>query len=249
MNTNTNFPKEVLFQLALELNDKDIINLCLSSKRANDSICNNERFWKLKLRKEYPEIKTLYFPKLDASIYIKLKKTLRNIENTTFEKHVRIGAGFESPVFVKPAMKEFLLNTNFGNIDGIPINYYLYPLLKQNIMNRVIITILLAKYFRKLETFQENGRTYFKVDGHINSYLHEYLDEIEKEDSLKPQKQDSRGMNIPKFNRNKFLMNRIQSIGQKGIIIPTLEERLAISDKIRALQFLRSKIELKTYLE
>lgn len=215
-----NFPKEVLFDLALELNTKDILSLCLSSQKTNNAICNNDRFWQLKLYKDYPFSKNLELEGNYKEIYIKVNKIIKNIELSSLYQP----SGFETPVYIKPEMKEFLLNTNFRSIDGIPVNFYLVPLLKYNVANRIILTILFTSYLKNLEKIKENGETYYKVDQNMNTYLSPYLEEIEKEDLNKPERTDRRGRVVPNFNRNKFKMNRILSISTKGIRILTKEE-------------------------
>jgi hypothetical protein len=47
-------PKDLLFDIALNLNTLDLINFCKVQKRHNQYICNSERFWKTKLLKDYP---------------------------------------------------------------------------------------------------------------------------------------------------------------------------------------------------
>lgn len=57
LNTNKTYdrlPLDVIRIIALELSLGDIFNHCLTSKRFNTVICNNENFWHEKLRKEYP---------------------------------------------------------------------------------------------------------------------------------------------------------------------------------------------------
>jgi hypothetical protein len=46
-------PKNVMINLALKLNFKDIKSLCLTSTRFNEIICESKIFWRKKLIKEY----------------------------------------------------------------------------------------------------------------------------------------------------------------------------------------------------
>lgn len=48
-------PKDILIEIALNLNPDDVINFCKSAKRENQVICQNEHFWRRKLVKDYPE--------------------------------------------------------------------------------------------------------------------------------------------------------------------------------------------------
>jgi len=47
-------PKDVLlFKLAMNLDPKDILNLCFTSSRFNFLICNSEELWRTKLKQDY----------------------------------------------------------------------------------------------------------------------------------------------------------------------------------------------------
>lgn len=48
------FNVDELFLLALELDLSSIINFCKSSKKVNEKICHNERFWRVKVNKDFP---------------------------------------------------------------------------------------------------------------------------------------------------------------------------------------------------
>lgn len=50
------FPKDVLFRLALELNIPDILKLCSTNKRINSSVCKNQNFWLKKIMIMFPEV-------------------------------------------------------------------------------------------------------------------------------------------------------------------------------------------------
>ena len=45
--------KDLIQKIALDLNYPDIIDLCLSSKRMNQFVCQNEFFWINKIKKDY----------------------------------------------------------------------------------------------------------------------------------------------------------------------------------------------------
>ncbi len=61
-------PKDILRKIALDMDYKDIINLCKSNKKINDKLCKDEHFWRMKYEKD---IGSFSFQK----IYLK------NIEN------------------------------------------------------------------------------------------------------------------------------------------------------------------------
>ena len=58
----TKLPKYVLFKIALEYDLPQILNLCLTSKKINQSICLNQRFWVSKLFLDFPFIKNADIP-------------------------------------------------------------------------------------------------------------------------------------------------------------------------------------------
>lgn len=56
-----NLPGDLRRKIALDLDGKDLINLCLTSKEEfYKTICNDSDFWRLKLFRDYPEIKKYY---------------------------------------------------------------------------------------------------------------------------------------------------------------------------------------------
>lgn len=48
-------PKDVRFEIAMNLSPPDLINLCLSEKKQNIEVCASKDFWRRKLEKDYPE--------------------------------------------------------------------------------------------------------------------------------------------------------------------------------------------------
>lgn len=45
-------PKDILRKIALEMDYKDVINLCKTNKKINDKLCKDEYFWKMKYEKD-----------------------------------------------------------------------------------------------------------------------------------------------------------------------------------------------------
>ena len=79
-----NIPNDVIILLALEFNDKDILNYCKTNKRFNRLICQNWDFWYQKILKEFKydakvkdldKIKTLYGNLSSINRYIEEKKS------------------------------------------------------------------------------------------------------------------------------------------------------------------------------
>jgi hypothetical protein len=48
-------PKDIRFEIAMNLSPPDLINLCLSEKKQSQEICASKDFWRRKLEKDYPE--------------------------------------------------------------------------------------------------------------------------------------------------------------------------------------------------
>jgi hypothetical protein len=49
-----NLPKDILFQLSLELDLPNLLNLCKTNRLLNEKVCNNENIWLSKLNKDFP---------------------------------------------------------------------------------------------------------------------------------------------------------------------------------------------------
>ena len=62
--------------LALDLDMPSLLNLCLSSKRMNREICENNHFWRNKLYKDYPETKGKVFGNNLRKVYLSLKNKI-----------------------------------------------------------------------------------------------------------------------------------------------------------------------------
>ncbi|GAG60386.1 unnamed protein product, partial [marine sediment metagenome] len=56
-------PPDMWFKLAMEMNYPDLINFCLSNKRINQKVCNQEYFWKYKLNRDFFEYKNSFLDK------------------------------------------------------------------------------------------------------------------------------------------------------------------------------------------
>ena len=49
-------PYDIQRKIALDLPPYDLISLCRVDKDTNKNICNSDKFWRLKLQKDFPEI-------------------------------------------------------------------------------------------------------------------------------------------------------------------------------------------------
>jgi hypothetical protein len=100
------------------------------------------------------------------------------------------------PKFIVPEFVNFLLKADFGNYNGIPLNYILHPVLENHILSFSSATRLFTLHLIK-NLFIENGKKFFKVSSEMNLYLDSYLTELEKKGD---------------FDKNKFQYNKISSI-------------------------------------
>lgn len=95
MNLDT-LPKNVLYGLALDLKPKELYKLCLTNKKLDELICNNDNFWKEKLYKDYPETIGVFnftYKGLFKRLYERTYKALfrfRDFEelNKSFKLHI-----------------------------------------------------------------------------------------------------------------------------------------------------------------
>ena len=75
--------KDMLVQIALELDLKDILNFCNSFKKVNEKICKDDMFWRNKIEKEHPNIFSYnYLPK-----YISYRDFYENIQDTKYRRY------------------------------------------------------------------------------------------------------------------------------------------------------------------
>lgn len=63
-----NIPKDVLAQIALELNLEDIVRLCQTNKKFDNIICKSDSFWINKSKKDFPELDLE-----DGGLYLRIK--------------------------------------------------------------------------------------------------------------------------------------------------------------------------------
>ena len=80
-----NFPKDVLYSIALELNLPDLINFCKSHDRIDDLVCKKDSIWITKLNQDFPDWKSFNLDKNYQEIYTFLYD-LRIVQNFLEEK-------------------------------------------------------------------------------------------------------------------------------------------------------------------
>jgi hypothetical protein len=140
--------------------------------------------------------------------------------------------GFGKASFIQQPLIDFFRNANLGVIPGTKrrLQEVFESLLERGVLSRGIMTSLLTIYeFENGLRFEESyvdkdGKTktrkWFKAGPEMEQHLGPYLAQAEADDKAKSDADmvDSRGNVKPRFNRNKFLYNRLQSIMNPGIV-------------------------------
>lgn len=155
---------------------------------------------------------------------------------------IRCGAGFDAPVFIKDELvnflrEAFLVNqTSEENKEQTQEKKNLSQLLDMKIVSRSLLTPMFITYmYEHNNRFEENyedkegknkSRIFFKVDDLMNKYFHEGLTLLEEKDAAKTESEliDMKGNVKLRFNRNRFLYSRLQSIVNL-YIIPGLQQK------------------------
>lgn len=133
----------------------------------------------------------------------------------------RAGAGFGQPSFLEAPLVEFLRTANFGTIPNTktPLRDILQPVLQYGILSRAIMTPLLTIYeFHNGLRFEQDGKKFFRAGPEMDRHLGPYLTALEASDRAKTAEQmtDKNGKPKLRFDRNKFVYNRLQSIVNPG---------------------------------
>jgi hypothetical protein len=135
----------------------------------------------------------------------------------------RAGEGFAKGSVLQEPLVNFLMNANFGNdARGRPLRETFAPLLQNRILSRAILTPLITIYLDQngLRYKGEDGKIYIRAGPEMERYLGAYLTAIEAADRAKSDAElvDKNDRMKPRFDRNRFLYNRLQSIVNQGII-------------------------------
>src|SRR3989442_1633954 len=79
-----NLQKDVVILMVLEYNMPDIMSLCLTSKRLNEILCNNDTLWMNKVKKDYPDTFNAVKGKYEKIEWKKLYRRKYNVEGGNF---------------------------------------------------------------------------------------------------------------------------------------------------------------------
>lgn len=129
----------------------------------------------------------------------------------------KAGEGLSQPVFLEAPLVNFLRGANFGG--GISAAD-LEPVLQYGILSRGVLTPLLTAYMKaNALRFEEDGKKFFRASPQMVANLGPYLSALETSDAAKSDAEmlDKNGRPRMRFNRNKFLYNRLQSIVNPGV--------------------------------
>ena len=203
-------PKDVLYSMAISMDLPELLKFCRTNSRIYQ-ICSSNDIWLHKLNKEFPNQYTGVFTPKDAYVILyKWKQSGKKLDE------LGIG-GFNTPVFLKQPLIDFLLNANFGETSsGTPVRDIIVPLVKTGVLNRVMLTVLFTLYFKSNNL--KEGK-YISAGPDMKKYLGDYLGELEAADISKTDAQltGARGIVRPRFDQDQFSYNKIQPIAYLGI--------------------------------
>jgi hypothetical protein len=242
--------RDVDREILSKLDTANLLRACQIDKYTWNTVCD-DLFLKRRLLSEYPEIekyklnteswKQFFLRAVHTIAKMKEEYNYDYLFGNFVEQYKKLqenngkfmDGGFAQASFIQPPLVDFLRNANFGNIAGtdIPLQFVLEPALKYGILNRVIVTILLTMYLKKLR--YEDDKKYIRSGPEMNRYLGEYLNALEASDRDKAH---------PKpFDRNKFFYNRIHAIVQPGFrsreSLSSEEREYLKNDRVKALLF------------
>lgn len=146
-------------KIALELKPYDLVSFCASDKSFNKNICSDDKFWRLKIEKDFPEIFE-YFKKTGLILKNPKSTYIRNFVNLSklIEKNT-IYYRDEKPIFKK-------IKDENGYIKD-----KIYKVLYSSYSD-------LRKYKMTYKTYEENKQ---KVEKTLEKYITKYnLNEIDK---------------------------------------------------------------------
>ena len=137
----------------------------------------------------------------------------------------KTGDGFGKGSFLRPELLAFVSNANFGAVNGpaggTPVRDVIAPLLESGLLSRSILTVLFTIYeFANGLRFERDGKKYFQAGPQMSQYLGSYLSQLEAADRAKSDAEmlDKNDKPKPRFDRNQFVYNRLQSIAQPGLV-------------------------------
>ena len=116
----TEVPEDIYKEILLNLDDRDLANMCSTNKRAK-KICNDDKFWNLRIQKIYNSDLSKYkHNKKYKEMYKELTKNGDDIDEVLFRA---------SELGYLPVVKYLIENEE--NIDGKTIDYALYKASKE----------------------------------------------------------------------------------------------------------------------
>ena len=140
-------------------------------------------------------------------------------------KERKAGEGFTKGSFLRDPLIDFLRTANLGGTrgpqGGESLNEVIEGLLDAGLLSRSILTVLFTIYeFANGLRFEDDGKKYFRAGPDMVKFLGPYLSTLEATDRAKTDEEmlDKKGNPKPRFDRNKFVYNRLQSIGNPGIV-------------------------------
>lgn len=132
------------------------------------------------------------------------------------------GKGFGQASFLEAPLVNFLRTANFGMVPGTnqPLRNVLEPVLEAGILSRAIMTPLLTIYefVNGLRFEDADGKKFFRAGPEMVQHLGPYLAALEAQDRALTDAQltSKNGQRKLRFDRNKFVYNRLQSIVKPG---------------------------------
>lgn len=101
--------KDVLFLLALEMDDPSILNFCRSSKKFNEIVCNNNNFWRQKIEKERPGLLNLI-----SNINVDYKDIYRDLKFNNYVCSIKFSL---NPLEIYGVIQGILADYGFYTLD------------------------------------------------------------------------------------------------------------------------------------
>lgn len=135
---------------------------------------------------------------------------------------------FQDPSLITPELVNFLRTANFGNATGTntPLNTLFEELLTNQIFSRAIMTPLMSIYaernnlrFEEVDAATGKTHKFYRVNPELERAFGPWIAQAERDDAALTDAQlvDKKGNAKPRFRRNKFVYNRLQTIVKPGI--------------------------------
>ena len=168
------------------------------------------------------ELNTLVSTHIRTMKQLKKNYTARGTKKKRVPRaNAKQGLGFAQPSFLEAPLVEFLRAADLGTIPNTKtrLQDVLEPVLQYGILSRAIMTPLLTIYeFHNGLRFEQDGKKFFRAGPQMEKFLGPYLTALEASDRAKTAEEmtDKNGKAKLRFDRNKFVYNRLQSIVNPG---------------------------------